>query len=126
MIDFFLQILIEILFRFVMDGQFLIGLFMKVFVVVEVVLQIGSLVILDGSGFDFLLFDKQGVLYVVVFIDLLCVGVYNQQVLYMICMLMIEVLCCVFGGYGVVVNLGIVLGFELLLQGIGEILKDFG
>ncbi|HBS63713.1 MAG TPA: hypothetical protein DEB32_13555, partial [Stenotrophomonas sp.] len=91
-----------------------------------VVLQTRSLVTPDGSGFDPLLFDKQGVLHVAVFTDLSRVGVHNQQAPHTIRMLMIEVLRRVPGGYGVVVNPGTALGFELSPQGIGEILKDFG
>ena len=117
---------IETLLRSAMDGQLPIGLFMKALVAAEVVLQTGSLVTPDGSGFDPLLFDKQGVLHVAVFTDLSRVGVHNQQAPHTIRMLMIEVLRRVPGGYGVVVNPGTALGFELSPQGIGEILKDFG
>jgi len=38
---------------------------------------------------------------------------------------MLDVLRRVPGGYGVVVNPGTTLGFEISASGVGEILKDF-
>ncbi|WP_312237498.1 SseB family protein [Stenotrophomonas sp.] len=116
---------IETLLQSAMDGQLPIGLFMKAFVASEVVLLTGSLVTPDGSGFDPLLFDKQGVLHVAVFTDLCRVGIHSQQAPHTIRMQMLEVLKRVPGGYGVVVNPGTRLGLELSAPGIGEVLKDF-
>lgn len=116
---------IETLLKTAMDGQLPIGLFMKAFVASEVVLLTGSLVTPDGSGFDPLLFDKQGVLHVSVFTDMSRVGFHSQQAPHTICMLMLEVLKRVPGGYGVVINPGTSLGFEISPSGVGEILKDF-
>ncbi|WP_313217523.1 SseB family protein [Stenotrophomonas sp.] len=116
---------IETLLKTAMDGQLPIGLFMKAFVASEVVLLTGSLVTPDGSGFDPLLFDKQGVLHVSVFTDMSRVGFYSQQAPHTIRMLMLEVLKRVPGGYGVVINPGTSLGFEISPSGVGEILKDF-
>ncbi|MEN5071953.1 SseB family protein [Stenotrophomonas sp. TWI1183] len=116
---------IETLLKTAMDGQLPIGLFMKAFVASEVVLLIGSLVTPDGNGFDPLLFDKQGVLHVAVFTDMSRVGFHSQQAPHTIRMLMLEVLKRVPGGYGVVINPGTSLGFEISPSGVGEILKDF-
>ena len=116
---------IETLLKTAMDGQLPIGLFMKAFVASEVVLLTGSLVTPDGSGFDPLLFDKQGVLHVSVFTDMSRVGFHSQQAPHTIRMLMLEVLKRVPGGYGVVINPGTSLGFEISPSGVGEILKDF-
>ncbi|MEN5266608.1 SseB family protein [Stenotrophomonas sp. TWI587] len=116
---------IETLLKTAMDGQLPIGLFMKAFVASEVVLLTGSLVTPDGSGFDPLLFDKQGVLHVSVFTDMSRVGFHSQQAPHTIRMLMREVLKRVPGGYGVVINPGTSLGFEISPSGVGEILKDF-
>lgn len=116
---------IETLLKTAMDGQLPIGLFMKAFVASEVVLLTGSLVTPDGSGFDPLLFDKQGVLHVSVFTDMSRVGFHSQQAPHTIRMLMLEVLKRVPGGYGVVINPGTLLGFEISPSGVGEILKDF-
>jgi len=116
---------IETLLKTAMDGQLPIGLFMKAFVASEVVLLTGSLVTPDGSGFDPLLFDKQGVLHVSVFTDMSRVGFHSQQAPHTIRMLMLEVLKRVPGGYGVVINPGTALGFEISPSGVGEILKDF-
>ena len=116
---------IETLLKTAMDGQLPIGLFMKAFVASEVVLLTGSLVTPDGSGFDPLLFDKQGVLHVSVFTDMSRVGFQSQQAPHTIRMLMLEVLRRVPGGYGVVINPGTSLGFEISPSGVGEILKDF-
>lgn len=116
---------IETLLKTAMDGQLPIGLFMKAFVASEVVLRTGSLVTPDGSGFDPLLFDKQGVLHVSVFTDMSRVGFHSQQAPHTIRMLMLDVLKRVPGGYGVVINPGTSLGFEISPSGVGEILKDF-
>lgn len=116
---------IETLLKTAMDGQLPIGLFMKAFVASEVVLLTGSLVTPDGSGFDPLLFEKQGVLHVSVFTDMSRVGFHSQQAPHTIRMLMLEVLKRVPGGYGVVINPGTSLGFEISPSGVGEILKDF-
>jgi len=116
---------IETLLKTAMDGQLPIGVFMKAFVASEVVLLTGSLVTPDGSGFDPLLFDKQGVLHVAVFTDMSRVGFHSQQAPHTIRMLMLEVLKRVPGGYGVVINPGTSLGFEISPSGVGEILKDF-
>ncbi|MEN5367691.1 SseB family protein [Stenotrophomonas sp. TWI273] len=116
---------IETLLKTAMDGQLPIGLFMKAFVASEVVLLTGSLVTPDGSGFDPLLFDKQGVLHVSVFTDMSRVGFHSQQAPHTIRMLMLEVLRRVPGGYGVVINPGTSLGFEISPSGVSEILKDF-
>lgn len=116
---------IEALLQSAMDGKTPIGAFMKAFVASDVVLLTGSLVTPDGSGFDPLLFDKQGTLHVAVFTDMKQVGFHSQQAPHTIRMQMLEVLKRVPGGYGVVVNPGTSLGLELSPAGIGEILKDF-
>ncbi len=95
------------------------------FVASEVVLLTGSLVTPDGSGFDPLLFDKQGILHVAVFTDPSRVGIYSQQAEHQIRWRMLDVLRRVPGGYGVVINPGTQLGFEISPSGVGEILKDF-
>jgi len=116
---------IEALLQSAMDGKTPIGAFMKAFVASDVVLLTGSLVTPDGSGFDPLLFDKQGTLHVAVFTHMERVGFHSQQAPHTIRMQMLEVLKRVPGGYGVVVNPGTSLGLELSAAGIGEILKDF-
>ena len=95
------------------------------FVASDVVLLTGSLVTPDGSGFDPLLFDKQGVLHVAVFTDPARVGFHAEQAPHQIRWLMLDVLRRVPGGYGVVINPGTTLGFEISPAGVGEILKDF-
>lgn len=116
---------IEALLQSAMDGKTPIGAFMKAFVASDVVLLTGSLVTPDGSGFDPLLFDKQGTLHVAVFTHMERVGFHSQQAPHTIRMQMLEVLKRVPGGYGLVVNPGTSLGLELSPAGIGEILKDF-
>jgi hypothetical protein len=116
---------IETLLQSAMDGATPIGAFMKAFVASDVVLLTGSLVTADGSGFDPLLFDKQGVLHVAVFTDMARVGFHSQQAPHTLRMRFIDVLKRVPGGYGVVLNPGTTLGLELSPAGIGEILKDF-
>ena len=116
---------VETLLQGAMDGSLPIRAFMQAFVASEVVLLTGSLVTPDGSGFDPLLFDKQGVLHVAVFTDPARVGIHAQQAPHQIRWLMLDVLRRVPGGYGLVINPGTSLGFEIAPAGIAEILKDF-
>lgn len=116
---------IETLLQTAMSGTLPIGAFMQAFVASEVLLLTGSLVTPDGSGFDPLLFDKQGTLHVAVFTDAARVGRHAEQAPHTLRWLMLDVLRRVPGGYGVVVNPGTSLGFEISPAGIGEILKDF-
>ena len=125
MTDLAPQTPIETLLKAAMDGAVPIRAFMAAFVASEVVLLTGSLVTPDGSGFDPLLFDKQGTLHVAVFTDPSRVGIYSQQAEHQIRWLMLDVLRRVPGGYGVVINPGTSLGFEISPSGVGEILKDF-
>ncbi|MCW4453861.1 SseB family protein [Flavobacterium sp. MXW15] len=116
---------VETLLQSAMEGTLPIRTFMQAFVASEVVLLTGSLVTPDGSGFDPLLFDKRGVLHVAVFTGMARVGIHSQQAPHAIRWPMLEVLRRVPGGYGVVVNPGTTLGFEISPPGVGEILKDF-
>lgn len=117
---------LETLLQSSMDGTLPIRAFMQAFVASEVVLLTGSLVTPDGSGFDPLLFDKQGVLHVAVFTDMARVGQHSQQAPHAMRWLMLDVLRRVPGGYGVVVNPGAGLGFEISPTGVGALLADFG
>lgn len=125
MTDLAPQTPIETLLKAAMDGAVPIRAFMEAFVASDVVLLTGSLVTPDGSGFDPLLFDKQGTLHVAVFTDPSRVGIYGQQAEHQIRWRMLDVLRRVPGGYGVVINPGTALGFEISSSGVGEILKDF-
>ena len=125
MTDLAPQTPIETLLKAAMDGSVPIRAFMEAFVASEVVLLTGSLVTPDGSGFDPLLFDKQGTLHVAVFTDPSRVGICSQQAEHQIRWRMLDVLRRVPGGYGVVINPGTSLGFEISPSGVGEILKDF-
>ena len=117
---------LETLLKAAMEGTVPIKAFMQGFVASEVVLLTGSRVTPDGSGFDPLLFDKQGVLHVAVFTDMARVGIHAQQAPHTLRWLMLDVLRRVPGGYGVVVNPGTPLGFEVAPSGVGELLRDFG
>ncbi|HIE4563552.1 TPA: SseB family protein [Stenotrophomonas maltophilia] len=125
MTDLAPQTPIETLLKAAMDGAVPIRAFMAAFVASEVVLLTGSLITPDGSGFDPLLFDKQGTLHVAVFTDPSRVGIYSQQAEHQIRWLTLDVLRRVPSGYGVVINPGTPLGFEISPGGVGEILKDF-
>ncbi len=119
------QTALETLLQTAMNGQLPIKAFMQAFVASDVLLLTGSMVTPDGSGFDPLLFDKQGVLHIAVFTDPARVGVHAQQAPHQLRWLMLDVLRRVPGGYGVVINPGTTLGFEISPSGVGEILKDF-
>lgn len=116
---------VETLLQSTMAGTLPIRAFMQAFIASEVVLLTGSLVTPDGSGFDPLLFDKQGVLHVAVFTDISRIGSHSQQAPHSLRWLLLDVLRRVPGGYGVVINPGTTLGFEISPAGVGEILKDF-
>ncbi|MGX9080537.1 hypothetical protein ACWTQY_32310, partial [Klebsiella pneumoniae] len=60
-----------------------------------------------------------------VFTDPSRVGIYSQQAEHQIRWLTLDVLRRVPSGYGVVINPGTPLGFEISPSGVGEILKDF-
>ena len=117
---------LETLLQTAMAGTLPIGAFMQAFVASDVLVLTGSLVTPDGSGFDPLLFDKQGTLHVAVFTHAARIGPPAQQAPHQIRWLMRDVLRRVPGGYGVVINPGTSLGFEISPGGVGEILKDFG
>lgn len=117
---------LELQLQAAMDGTLPIRGFMQSFIAAEVVLLTGSLVTPDGSGFDPLLFDKQGTLHVAVFTDIARVGIHSQQAPHNTRWLMLDVLRRVPGGYGLVINPGNPLGFEISPAGVGEILRDFG
>lgn len=116
---------LEIQLQAAMDGTLPIRSFMQSFVASEVVLLTGSLVTPDGSSFDPLLFDKQGTLHVAVFTDMVRVGIHTQQAPHSIRWRMLDVLRRVPGGYGLVINPGNPLSFEISPAGVGEILRDF-
>ena len=117
---------LETLLKAAMEGAVPIKAFMQGFVASEVVLLTGSRVTPDGSGFDPLLFDKQGVLHVAVFTDMARVGIHTQPAPHTLRWLMLDVLRRVPGGYGVVVNPGTSLGFAIAPSGVGERLRAFG
>lgn len=117
---------IETLLQSTMTGQTPIRTFLQAFVATEIVLLSGRLVTPDGSGFDPLLFDRQGTLHVAVFTDPARVGIHSQQAPHSLRWLMLDVLRRVPPGYGVVINPGTALGFEISPAGVGEIMKDFG
>lgn len=125
MTDLAPQTPIETLLQSAMDGQLPIRDFMRAFVASDVVLRTGSLVTPDGSGFDPLLFDKQGVLHIAVFTHPSRVGIHAQQAEHEVRWRMLDVLRHVPGGHGLVINPGTPLGFEISPAGVGEILKDF-
>ena len=108
-----------------MEGAMPKRAFREGFVAAGVVLLGGSRVTPEGSGWDPLLFDRQGTLHVAVFTGPARVGIHSQQAPHQIRWLMLDVLRRVPGGYGVVVNPGTTLGFEISASGVGEILKDF-
>lgn len=116
---------LETLLKSAMDGKTSTGGFMKAFVASEVILLNGSLVTPDGSGFDPLLFDDDGVKRVAVFTDLCRLGGYSQTAPHVGQMRMIEVLGRIPGGFGVVVNPATSLQLTISPDGVGHLLEDF-
>ncbi len=119
------QNLVERLIKSASEGTTTRGAFIRAILPVEVTVLSGSYVEEDGTGLDPLLFEKQGVLHLAAFTDDSRMGIYTQQAPYTGKVTMYRLLQQVPPGYGVVVNPGTSLHFELSWQGIQNILEDF-
>ncbi len=124
MTDLAPQTPIETLLKAAMDGSVPIRAFMEAFVASEVVLLTGSLVTPMAAASTRCCSTSRAP----------CTwpcspirrgGIYSQQAEHQIRWRMLDVLRRVPGGYGVVINPGTPLGFEISPSGVGEILKDF-
>jgi hypothetical protein len=80
----------------------------------------------DGSGFEPILFDKQGINMLAAFTDKTRVSQLAHIAGYCLVMNGLEVLRRIPSGYGLVINPGLDVGFELSSEGIAEILKEMG
>ena len=80
----------------------------------------------DGSGFEPVLFDKIGISMLAAFTDKTRASYLSDIARYCLEMNGLEVLRRIPPGYGLVVNPGFGVGFELSPEGIAEIVKDMG
>lgn len=78
----------------------------------------------DGTGFEPILFDKQGTKMLEVFTDKVRASQLEHVAKYCLVMNGLSVLRRIPPGYGLVVNPGLEVGFELSADGIAEIVKD--
>jgi len=78
----------------------------------------------DGSGFMPILFDKHGTKMLAVFTDKVRASQLEHVAKYCLVMNGLSVLRRIPPGYGLVVNPGLEVGFELSADGVVEIVKD--
>ena len=86
----------------------------------------GTEVMSDGTGMTPLLFEKNGVQMLGVFTSLSRVNLFKDKTPYCLSMKGRDLLARLPSEYGLVVNPGFDIGFELPPEGLKEILKDFG
>lgn len=80
----------------------------------------------DGSGFEPIIFDKQGSSMLSAFTDKVRVSQLAHIARYCLVMNGLELLRRIPPRYGLVINPGLDVGFELSSEGIAEILKEMG
>lgn len=79
----------------------------------------------DGSGFQPLLFDKGNARMLACFSDKSRVGDFSSLAPYGVTMKGRDILVRIPSGYGVVVNPGNLIGFDISPEGIAEVISDF-
>lgn len=107
------------------NGQALVSDLMKIFVDSEVALPSGSEVLADGTGFEPLFFSKEKVQMVACFTDKSRIGEYVKMTPYCLVMKGRDFLRGIPSEYGVVVNPGQEVGFDISPDGVSKVLNDF-
>lgn len=103
-----------------------VGDFVQQLLTSEVALPAASEVEADGSGFQPVLFDKEGEPMLAAFTAKERVAQLSHIAKFCLMMKGVEILRRVPKGYGLVVNPGLKVGFEITSEGISEILAEFG
>lgn len=80
----------------------------------------------DGTGFNPILYEKQGTKMVAAFTDKARIGELIHIAEYCLMMNGLQVLRRIPLGYGLVINPGLEIGLELSPNGIMQIIKDMG
>jgi hypothetical protein len=108
------------------QGHVPTGDFVQQLLLSEIALPTASEVQADGSGFEPVLFEKQGTTMLAAFTAKERVAQLGQMAQFCLMIKGAEVLRRIPKGYGLVVNPGLKVGFEISPEGISEILAEFG
>jgi SseB protein N-terminal domain len=106
-------------------GQLAMPALLETLVRAEVALPSASEVMDDGSGFEPLLFPKEGTQMLACFSDKSRIGQFKAMAPYCLVMRGLDLLRRVPPGFGVVFNPGWRIGFDISPDGIARILRDF-
>ena len=106
-------------------GQLPVADLMKALVAAELVVPSAGQVWSDGSGFEPLLFSKDGMLLVACFTDRSRIAEYTEMAPHFVMMRGDAFFKGVPEGYGVAENPGQEVGFEISPQGLGKVIEDF-
>jgi len=107
------------------SGRLAMADFVKVFVESDVAVPSGREIMADGSGFQPLLFDKEQVKMVACFTAKERIESFVSLAPYCLVIKGIEFLRRIPPGYGVVVNPGQPVGFDISPEGLSQIVRDF-
>jgi hypothetical protein len=99
--------------------------FLQMFLKSDIAVPSAAEVMEDGSGFEPLLFPKEQVQMLACFTDKTRIGDFTSLTPYCLMMKGRELLLRIPSGYGLVVNPGTEIGFDISPDGIAKILKDF-
>jgi hypothetical protein len=108
------------------SGRLLMSGFIKVFVGNDLAVPSGREVMANGDGFQPVLFDKNGVKMVACFTAKERIGRIAGRAPYCLAMKGMEFLRRVPPGYGLVINPGQSVGFDISPDGLSSIVKSFG
>jgi len=106
-------------------GLIAVSQFLAVFARSDLAVPSGAAVMPDGGGFQPVLFDKNKIKMVACFTSRDRIGEYAAIAPYCLMICGWEFLRRVPDHYGVVINPGLPLGFEIAPEGLPKIVKDF-
>lgn len=107
-------------------GEMPLGSFFRMLVGSRLAVASGQEVKADGSGFQPLLFDKEGVQMVAAFTDKCRLSIFSEKAPFCLEIDGIELLKRMPSDYGLVINPGYEVGLDISPSGIKEIVNDFG
>ncbi|MBA3940099.1 MAG: hypothetical protein C0520_02690 [Sphingopyxis sp.] len=99
--------------------------FLRLFSESDVIVPSGSEIMPDGSGFQPVLFDKGGTQMVACFTAMERIGDFSRLAPYCLSINGSEFLQGIPDGYGLVVNPGQSVGFDVTPEGLRQIVVDF-
>lgn len=123
--DFFSANDFELLLEKAQDGEISIDDLLRGLIVAELAVPCANEVMEDGSGFQPLLFSRSGVPMVACFSDKERIGDFSTMAPYCLVMKGRDVLRRLSPGYGLVVNPGRSLGFDITPEGVEKIVREF-